>query len=96
MSLASVGVFESEASAVPSTERDLVERAKVDRGALGVLFRKYYPVLIDHVYRRTGDVHAAEDLVADVFVIVMCSLGSPTAAARICSLDFQRMCRHAD
>ncbi len=30
-------------------------------------------MLIDHVYRRTGDVHVTEDLVADVFV--MRSLG---------------------
>ncbi len=40
MSLASVGAYESEAAAAPSAERDLVERAKVDRGALGTLYRK--------------------------------------------------------
>ncbi len=61
-------------TASPEPESELIERAKRDPQAFGVLYERYHPMLLDHVYRRTGDVHATEDLVADVFVIVMRSL----------------------
>ncbi len=52
-------------------ERDLVERAKHDRAAFGVLYRQHYRMLSNHVYRRTGNVHATEDIVADVFLTAL-------------------------
>jgi RNA polymerase sigma-70 factor (ECF subfamily) len=55
-------------------ERDLIEQAKQDPKAFAALYQHHYPMLLNYVYRRTGDVHATEDLVADVFVIVLRSL----------------------
>ncbi len=55
-------------------ERDLIERAKRDRDAFALLYRQHYPMLAGYVYRRTGDVHATEDLVADVFLTVLRTL----------------------
>lgn len=32
------------------------------------LYRRYHRLLLDHVYRRTGDVHVTEDLVSQTFL----------------------------
>lgn len=75
MSLAQTQIYTGEADSVSlEPECDLIERAKHDRQAFGVLYERYRPMLLDHVYRRTGDVHATEDVVADVFMIVMRTL----------------------
>ncbi len=55
-------------------ERDLIERAKRDRQAFAELYRQHYRALSNYVFRRTGDAHATEDLVADVFLIVLRTL----------------------
>lgn len=55
-------------------ERDLVERARHDRAAFTQLYRRYYDDVTSYVYRRLGDVHATEDVVAEVFLAVMQSL----------------------
>jgi RNA polymerase sigma-70 factor (ECF subfamily) len=55
-------------------ERDLVERARHDRAAFAQLYRRYYDDVTSYVYRRLGDVHATEDVVAEVFLAVMQSL----------------------
>ena len=55
-------------------EQELIERAKRDPGAFGVLYERFYGVLAGYVFRRTGDAHTTEDLVADTFVIVAKSL----------------------
>lgn len=55
-------------------ERDLIDRAKRDAEGFSLLYQRYCPLLLNYVHRRTGDVHVTEDLVADVFVIVMRSL----------------------
>lgn len=52
-------------------EADLVEKAKHDREAFAQLYRRYYPTMAAYLLRRTGDVHAAQDLVSDVFLTVM-------------------------
>ena len=75
MSLIQAQAVTGEAKAAPlELERDLVERAKRDPKAFGALYERYRPTLVNYVYRRTGDVHATEDLVADTFLIVMRSL----------------------
>lgn len=56
------------------SEHELVARAKRHPSALGALYEQYAPMLLRYVHRRTGDVHVTEDLVADVFVIVLRSL----------------------
>jgi len=75
MTLAHVQTLDGRADADPHEhERDLIERAKKSPDGLGVLYQRFCPMLLDYVYRRTGDVHATEDLVADVFLVVMRSL----------------------
>ncbi len=75
MTLAHVPAYKGAAqTASLERERDLIECAKRDPKDLGVLYQRYCPMLLNYVFRRTGDVHATEDLVADVFVIVMRSL----------------------
>lgn len=58
-----------------SVERDLIERATRDRESFGELYRKHYDVIAAYIYRRLGDRHAAEDVVQDVFLSAMRSLG---------------------
>lgn len=55
-------------------ERDLVLRAQRDRVAFAELYRRHYRPLCSYVFRRTGDVHATEDLVSDVFVTALRTL----------------------
>ena len=55
-------------------ERDFVARARRDRAAFTQLYRRYYDDVTSYVYRRLGDVHATEDVVAEVFLAVMQSL----------------------
>ena len=75
MSLANVQAHIGTAEeAAMEHERDLIERAKRDPDAFATLYQRHVPVLLDYVFRRTGDVHATEDLVADVFLIVLRSL----------------------
>ena len=52
-------------------ERELVERAKRDSQAFALLYRRYYPAIVGYVYRRVGDRHTAEDLVAEVFLTAL-------------------------
>lgn len=72
MTLANAQAYEArfDAGSV-ERQRDLIERAKRNPEDFGRLFQRYSPMLLNHVYRRTGDVHATEDLVADVFLSAM-------------------------
>jgi len=55
-------------------ERQLVERAKHDREAFAVLYRRHYQTIGRYVFRRVGDRHLTDDLVADVFMIALQNL----------------------
>jgi RNA polymerase sigma-70 factor (ECF subfamily) len=75
MSQAQLRVTMGEAEwAIADDERELVERAKSDRAAFSVLYRRHYRALCSHVLRRTGDVHTTEDLVSDVFLTALRTL----------------------
>lgn len=50
-----------------SDEARLVERAKSDAEAFGVLYERYVKRIYNYVYYRTGNEHDAEDLTARVF-----------------------------
>lgn len=56
------------------SERDLVERAKRDPQAFAAIYRAHYAPIAGYIYRRVGDVHATDDLVAEVFLTAMRSL----------------------
>jgi RNA polymerase sigma-70 factor (ECF subfamily) len=49
-------------------EAALVERAKQDPDAFGLLYERYVDKIYSYVYYRTGNHHDAEDLTARVFV----------------------------
>lgn len=49
------------------TEEALVQQAKVDPEAFGVLYERYVDKIYNYVYYRTGNHHDAEDLTAKVF-----------------------------
>ena len=48
-------------------EATLVEQAKTDPEAFGLLYERYIDKIYNYVYYRTGDHHDAEDLTAKVF-----------------------------
>jgi len=49
-------------------EADLVEQAKADPEAFGLLYERYVDRIYSYVYYRTGSHHDAEDLTAQVFL----------------------------
>ena len=55
-------------------EGELIERAKGDPEAFGVLYRRHYRPVVGYLYRRVGDEHTAEDLAAEVFLSAMRAL----------------------
>jgi RNA polymerase sigma-70 factor, ECF subfamily len=66
---------------------DLVERAKTDRAALGLLYDRYHPVVTRYCLRRLFDRTVAEDVVSDVFLTVASRL--PTFPGKT-ETDFRR------
>jgi RNA polymerase sigma-70 factor (ECF subfamily) len=69
----SISICEADWSS-PDAERDLIERAKYDREAFAVLYRRHYGAIVGYVYRRVRDTHTTEDLVAEVFLAVVRSM----------------------
>src|ERR1043166_2936696 len=57
--------------AIQNDERELVERAKRDREAFALLYRRHYAMIAGSPYRRTGDTHVTEDLAAEVFLAAL-------------------------
>jgi len=55
-------------------ERELVERAKHDREAFATLYRRHYQPIGRYIFRRVGDRHLTDDLLADVFMIALRNL----------------------
>ncbi len=52
-------------------EREQVERAKRDPKAFAGLYRMHCRAVAGYVYRRTGDEHATEDIVSEVFLAAL-------------------------
>ena len=52
-------------------ESELIELAKHDNEAFGVLYERYHGRIYNYVYYRTGNVAEAEDLTARIFVRAM-------------------------
>ncbi len=49
------------------SERELVEKAKIDPGAFGPLYEANYDRIINYIYRRTLDLTIAEELTSNTF-----------------------------
>ncbi len=59
-----------------SEEAALIEHAKTDKEAFGVLYERYVDRIYKYVYYRTGNVADAEDLTARIFERAMKHIGS--------------------
>lgn len=60
--------------AAEEADRDLIRRAGRDREAFALLYRQHYDAIANHVFRRTGDAHATDDIVAETFMAAMRSI----------------------
>lgn len=65
-----VALFQAEVP-VSDAEGELIERAKRDRQAFAILYRKHYARIAGYIHRRVGDPHVTEDLVADTFMTAL-------------------------
>jgi RNA polymerase sigma-70 factor (ECF subfamily) len=70
-------VFDSKASGVPdggapaARDEELIARAQEDPKAFAVIYRLHYGAIGSYLYRRVGDRHATEDLVAETFLVAL-------------------------
>jgi RNA polymerase sigma-70 factor (ECF subfamily) len=55
-------------------ERSIIERAKKDPEAFGILFEKHYPAIFGYVLRRVEDWNASRDITSEVFLKALKSL----------------------
>lgn len=56
------------------SEEVLVERAKEDPAAFGILYERYVDGIYSYIYHRTGNRHDAEDLTAKTFYKALANL----------------------
>jgi RNA polymerase sigma-70 factor (ECF subfamily) len=59
----------------PPDEAALIARAGADPDAFALLVRRHYAAMADHLVRRTGDAHATEDLLSELFLAAYRGLG---------------------
>jgi len=57
----------ASAEACNAAEGELIERAKHDPQAFGLLYEAHYARILNYVYRRTLDVSVAEELTSNTF-----------------------------
>jgi len=50
-----------------SEEKRLIQRAKKDPQAFGVIFEEYYDPIFGYILKRVGNVHVAQDIVSETF-----------------------------
>ena len=55
-------------------ERSIIERAKKDAEAFGILFEQHYPAIFGYVLRRVEDWNASKDITSEVFLKAFKSL----------------------
>ena len=57
-------------------EKILVERAKYDKEAFGILFNEYFSLILNYVFRRIGDRGDAEEITQEVFLKALSSIST--------------------
>ena len=60
---------------IEENEAAVVERAKEDPAAFGLLYQRYVKKIYNYVYYRTGNHHDAEDLTARTFYHALSNIG---------------------
>jgi RNA polymerase sigma-70 factor (ECF subfamily) len=58
-----------------AAEAALVERARREPQAFAELYRMHYSAVGRYLFRRTGDAHATEDLLSEVFLAALRGIG---------------------
>lgn len=58
-----------------NSEDDLIEQAKHNPEAFGVLYRMHYTAIAGYLLRRVGDESDAEDLAAETFIAAFRAIG---------------------
>ena len=66
-------------------EATLIEEAKTDPEAFGLLYERYVDKIYNYVYYRTGNHHDAEDLSQEVFIKAYRGFGRFRSGAKISS-----------
>lgn len=56
-------------------ERNLIDRAKSEPEAFGVIFDMYHPAIYGYILRRTANVELARDIAAETFLKALKNLG---------------------
>src|SRR5688572_28414521 len=49
-------------------EQTIIEQAKTDPRAFGIIFDRYYPKILAYTVRRTSSVVIAEEIVSETFI----------------------------
>lgn len=57
-------------------EKNLLERAKEDKEAFGIIFEEYFSLVLNYIYGRLGLREESKDLTEEVFVKALLSLDS--------------------
>jgi RNA polymerase sigma-70 factor (ECF subfamily) len=60
----------------PNAEKALVERARSDPQAFGLIFDEYYRAIFGYILRRTANVEVARDISAEVFLKALRSVST--------------------
>jgi len=55
-------------------ERKLLERAKDDKEAFGIIFEEYFSLILNYIFGRIGKKEEAEDLTEEVFTRALISI----------------------
>ena len=70
MRAGAVGVGMTWPPALPF-EQALQRAQAADRQAMGLLYKRFLPVVYRYALARVGDIHAAEDITADTFFVIV-------------------------
>jgi len=57
-------------------EKNLLEKAKEDKEAFGIIFEEYFSLILNYIYRRIGLKEEAKDLTEEVFTKALLSIDS--------------------
>ncbi|MFQ5594317.1 MAG: RNA polymerase sigma factor [Anaerolineae bacterium] len=60
---------------MPSSDSELIEKAKEDAEAFGELYQRYVDRIYNYIFHRTGSVEDAQDLTAHTFYKAMTHIG---------------------
>src|SRR6185369_2899348 len=70
------GVMQEElAPDDPEADARLLQRARLDPQAFGILYQRFYPMILNYAFRRTLSIPAAEEVASNAFFKALRGLG---------------------